>query len=89
MKVLTPRTRLWSLDLKWRLLYWNSHSIHKFHWCLERALRARSDNRMEVVFPAPGLILNELFQLYNDKSNVNERNSAIIDYIRLIFQNIK
>jgi len=26
-----------------------------------------SDNRVEVVFPAPGLILNELFQLYNDK----------------------
>jgi len=48
-----------------------------------------SDNRVEIVFPAPGLILNEIFQLYKNKSNVNERNSAVIDYIHLIFQNLK
>jgi len=48
-----------------------------------------TDNRVEIVFPAPGFILNEIFQLYKNKSNVNERNSAVIDYIRLIFQNLK
>jgi len=48
-----------------------------------------SDIAMETIFPAPGLILNELFQLYKNKNNTNERNSTIIDYIRLIFQNIK
>jgi len=50
-----------------------------------------SENRVEMIFPTPGLILNELFykQLYKSKSNMNKRNSAIIDCIRLIFQNIK
>jgi len=47
-----------------------------------------SDSRVEVVFPALGLILNELFQLFNDKSNENERNSAIIDYMILIIFDI-
>jgi len=41
------------------------------------------------IFLAPSLILNELYQLYNSKSNLSERNSAIIDYICLIFQNIR
>jgi len=50
---------------------------------------ASSEGRIDTVFPAPGLILNELYQLYNSKSNLNKRNSAIIDYIRLIFQNIR
>jgi len=48
-----------------------------------------SDITMETVFPAPGLILNELLQLYKSKNNLNERNFAILDYLRLIFQNIK
>jgi len=48
-----------------------------------------SDNRVEIVFPVPGFILNEIFQLYKNKSNVNEKNSAVIDYIRLIFQKLK
>jgi len=45
--------------------------------------------RLDTVFPVPGLILNELFQLYKNKTNLNERNSAIMDYIRLIFPNIR
>jgi len=48
-----------------------------------------SEIAMETVFPAPDLILNELFQSYKSKNNLNERNFAILDYIRLIFQNIK
>jgi len=50
---------------------------------------AHSDSGMEALFPAPGLILNELFQLYQSKANVNERNLAIIDYLRLTFHKIK
>jgi len=47
------------------------------------------DNGEEAVFSTPGLILNELYQLCRAKSNINEKNSAIIDYIRLILHNIK
>jgi len=35
------------------------------------------------------LILNEFYQLYSSKSDLSDSNSAIIDYIRLIFQNIR
>jgi len=47
------------------------------------------NSEVETTFPAPGLILNELYQLYKSKTDTNERNLAIIDYIRLIFHNIR
>jgi len=53
----------------------------------ESLVSASSEGRMDSIFPASGLILNELYQLYNSKSDLNEKNSAIINYIRLIFQN--
>jgi len=40
-----------------------------------------SENRVEMIFPVLGLIFNELLQLYKSKSNMNERNSAIIIFI--------
>jgi len=55
----------------------------------ESSVSAPMNNGMEAIFPALGLILNELLQLYQSKANINERNLAIIDYLRLIFHNIK
>jgi len=55
----------------------------------ELSVSVPMDNRMEAIFPASGLILNELLQLYQSKANINERNLAIIDYLKFIFHNIK
>jgi len=55
----------------------------------ESAVSAPLDSGMEAIFPAPELILNEIYHLYQSKSNINERNLAIIDYLRLIFCNTK
>jgi len=71
----------------------NSASVTQFPISVRESegfvVSASSAVGVDSIFPAPGLILNELYQLYNSKSNLDERNSAIIDYIRLILQNIR
>jgi len=54
----------------------------------ESSVSVPMNGEVETVFPAPDLILNELYQVYQAKSNILERNSAIMDYLRLIFHDM-
>jgi len=41
---------------------------------------------IRTIFPTPSVIVKDLYQMFDKKSSETERNSAIINYIQLIFQ---
>jgi len=41
------------------------------------------------LFPFPRVIIEDIYELYNSKKSIKERESALIDYIKLLFQRNK
>jgi len=44
-----------------------------------------NNNNIEEIFPAPGVIIKDLFDLYNSNKPSIERESALLNYIKLLF----
>jgi len=40
---------------------------------------------IKIIFPSPGIIIKDLFDLYKSNKPVNERDSAQIHYFQLLF----
>jgi len=40
---------------------------------------------IEEIFPAPGVIIKDLFDLYNSNKPINEKESALLNYVKLLF----
>jgi len=45
------------------------------------------ESNIEALFSSPGVIIKDLFDLYSSDKPRLERNSALVNYVQLLFQN--
>jgi len=43
---------------------------------------------IEEVFPAPDVIIRDLFELYKDNKKVKEKDLALLNYVKLLFNRL-
>jgi len=53
----------------------------------ENSDRSNYTTIVEKLFPSPGVIVKDIYELFNANKSTRERDSAVINYIKLLFQN--
>jgi len=49
--------------------------------------RSNNTSTVKKLFPSPGVIVKDIHELFKSNKSTRERDSAVINYIKLLFQN--
>jgi len=51
--------------------------------------RINNTTNVEKLFPSPGVIIKDIYEIFKANKPTRERDSAVINYIKLLFQKLK
>jgi len=54
---------------------------------VEMAVEPVTDRTIDSLFPSPGIIIKDLYEIFISNKLVRERNSAVLNYLNLLFSN--